>query len=704
MKYSILKDYEQTQSFVSQVCKIADQNKKSFGFLPESVYEQMASKGQLWIAVCEKGNLQGYLMFGGKMPTLKISQIFINPSIRGNGLGKILIENLIKYAEKNFYHTISARVASDLHANLFWEASNFKIQRQEQGGKTTDRTINIRAYKLPINDLLPSTDLLHGPSDIRWAPTILPNQTYAIDLNPIFDMTQNREHCSSIQKVFQMSLSGDISLCLTPEFKKEIQRHGAKFTEDPIAKFASNIPVMGEIDEKQIDNLSEKLRGIIFPDRKVDGSSSNNDSSDLSHLAYCVAGGINGFITREKALLRANTTLKKIYRISILSPDELIPEIDSQYQPIKDIPLSSRSVRNYTPKDYDEVITFLTSLNIDEGLYRYLNLRGITREASRVHVARLEGKIAGILSLSFPSKATQIGSAYLFVDESSKDATAIIDHFLEVCFRHKTNFIYRLDLHISEFQIETNETAVRKGFLAKGEKLSKLMCNEFVSMENWLELCSSIKTLFNLSLPDKMPKLNEFINTGICITDSNKDYRTVSLFDFETLLSPMFCNLKGRGCLLVPIKENYANQLLGNTDSQLSLLDCSEQVLMLEKAYFRAPSKNNYFTKGTILAFYVSKTIKELVGFAREPFSDVMSVDEALISFKRQGVLSRHELGKFSDSKGNLHVFTFDNFFEFNKRVSFSQAKKLGLISKANLVSVEKIDHIGLEKLIREAF
>lgn len=704
MRYNILKDYEQTQNFVDQVCALADKNKKSFGFLPDSAYEEMASKGQLWIVICEAGNLQGYLMFGGKMPTMKVSQLFVCQSARGKGLGKLLIDELILFAEKNFYHTITARVASDLKANHFWEASGFKIQRQVQGGRTTGRTINIRAYRLPINDLLPAPDILHDPSQMKWNATVLPNQTYAIDLNPIFDVTKNREHRESIQKVFQISLSGEISLCITPEFEREIRRHSQKYTDDIVAQFALSIPVLAQVSESSINALTEKLRVDVFPDRKIDGSSSDNDASDLSHLAYCIESGIDGFITREKALLKANNTLTKKYGISILSPDELVPETDSEYQPVKDILLSNLDVKKFTPPDYDEVIEFLLLLNVEDKLKEQLNLRGISREASQIHVARLEGKVAGLLSFSLPSKASKVGSAYLFVDESFDESTAVIDHFLEVCLRHKKQFIYRLDLHISEFQTRTKQTAIRKGFLAEGKKLSKLMSSEFVSKESWPRICESMKFLFNLSLPEKMPKFDEFNNTGICITDSESECRTISFFDFETLLSPMFCKIKGRGCLLVPIRESYADQLIGNTGPQLSLLDCSEQVLMLEKAYFRSTTKNNYFTKGTILAFYVSKTLKQFVGFARVTFSAVLSVDEALISFKRQGVLSREDLNKIADKEGKLHVFTFDNFFEFNRRVPFSKAKEMGVVSDANLVSVEKLDHIGLERLLSEAF
>jgi L-amino acid N-acyltransferase YncA len=708
MKYIILTNYEETQSYVDQVCKVADDNRKSFGFLPDSVYEQMASKGQLWVAVCERRVFRGYLMFGGKMPALKVSQIYVSQSSRGNGLGKLLIKNLIAYAEDLFYHTIIARVASDLKANPFWESSGFRIHRQEKGGRTTGRTINVRAYKLPINDLLSTPESEREPTDMKWSTPVLSSRHYAFDLNPIFDVAKNREHGPSTLAIIQMGLAGEIGLCLTPEFEKETLRYIDKHPDDPMAQYISMIPIMGEVSNTEIDTLVDTLRSIVFPNRKKDGASSDNDRSDLSHIAYCIAGGINGFITREKALLKASSELTERYGVSILSPDELLPEEASHYVPKKEVLLSNLSVANYSQANYSEVITFLESLGVEKRVIDKLNLRGMVSKTTRLSIARLDTEIAGFLSLSFPSMAMKTATAYLFVDESHQTAIGVIDHFIEFCLRHKTDYSFRLDMYVSEPQTETVDTAVKKGFLIQNNALSKFICHDFISKSNWASVSSSMKTMFDLSLPRTMPSMDELSNTGICITDSNQSFRTKSWFDFETILSPMFCLPKGRGCLLVPIRENYANGLIGDTRNQLPyqipLLDSSEQVLMLEKAYFRSPSKSSYFSKGAIVAFYVSQTLKELIGFARVTYSEVLHIEEVLTKFKRQGVLSKEELSKTADKKGMLHVFTFDNFFEFNKRVSFSRAKKMNLISGANLVSVEKIDHHGLKQLIGEAF
>ena len=65
MNYVILKQSDQVSQYVNKVRDIADRNDEALGFLPTPAYEEMAYKGQLWVAVDSSKELKGYLMFGG---------------------------------------------------------------------------------------------------------------------------------------------------------------------------------------------------------------------------------------------------------------------------------------------------------------------------------------------------------------------------------------------------------------------------------------------------------------------------------------------------------------------------------------------------------------------------------------------------------------------------------------------------------------
>lgn len=699
MEYAILKQSCEVSDYATQVSAIADKNRGAFGFLSASAYEQMAAKGQLWVAVNDARELKGYLIFGGTMPTLKIFQAYACKSVKGHGIGTLLINALKEFAKERNYHSIVAKVASDLPANSFWEKNGFSIYRQVKGGETKKRTINVRGYSLDDNDLFGS--LNKQSEGVQPIGPMLERPIYALDLNLLLDIFKARPGYKKILKIMQIGFQGGFSICITPEFKKELERQSQNFSDDPVLRLAEAFP---EINSSfDITEISASLRSIVFPARESTRKSAQNDESDLIHLAYCAAAGIGGFITREKALLRACNEIKEKHGVAILSPDEIV--LDDNDTPKTSTPLNS-DFSFSSSSITDEIKNFLDGFSIADAIKNSLTLDSPIKAASSVYEARLDDQLFGIYFSQKPVKATGSAIAALYIDESCPQSLAAIDHFLEMALRHKSRFPYRLDIYIGKDQDLTGETLLKKGFFKSDDHFVKIISTLFLDGKNWNNFASNIKIFCGLSAPKKLPSNKELQNTGICLTDSNGRVETFSWFDFETVIGPRFILTPDRDCILVPIRENFANGLLGNVKNQLSLLSSHDKILLLEKAYFRSTLKSSLFKRGGIIAFYVSgsKSIQELVGFARITYSDVINIDEATVKLDRQGVLSRDELSEIADSTNRIHVFTFDNFLEFDRRISFSRAKELGLIGNANLVSPERIGMEKLRILIGQAF
>ncbi len=698
MDYTILKTFDQVSEYVSQVSAIADKNKRAFGFMASSAYEQMASKDQLWVAVNNSKELKGYLIFGGTMPTLKVFQVYACQSVNGHGVGRILIDALKSYAREKNYHSISARVASDLPANSFWERMGFTIYRQVKGGGTTRRTINIRGYSLDDNDLFGS--LIEVSRGVKPTGPVLDRPVYALDLNLLLDVVKARQGYQKVIKIMQVGFQGRFSICVTPEFNKEIERQSANFSDDPVLRLAGAFPELNA--DGDMSSIVESLRGIVFPCRASDRKSAQNDESDLMHLAYCISANVGGFITREKALLRACNEIKDQYGVLILAPDELV--LDDESLDVKNPLNSDFSFSLCSSKQ--EIEDFLKDFSAPEIIANVLSKHNSADLTVDIYEARLDGSLFGVYFFQKPTKTTSIALAALYVDEGCPKSLAAIDHFLETSLRHKSGYAYRLDLYIGQGQDLTEETLRKKGFFKSGDHFVKVISGSFLDANNWGRFAKDLKTFCGFTIPNELPSKKELTNTGVCFTDASNNVEVFSWFEFESVIGPRFVLNPDRNCILVPIRENYANGLIGNVTSQLSFLSSHDKSLLLEKAYFRSASKASIFHKGGIVAFYVSGSgsLQALIGFARITYSDVIGIDEATVKVDRQGVLSRNELEQITEKTGKLHVFTFDNFLEFDNRVSFKRAKELGLISGANLVSPEQINLEQLKVLIGEAF
>lgn len=699
MEYEILKKPDDILGYVKEVSTIADQNKKTFGFLSNSVYEQMASKGQLWVYVDKEKILQGYLIFGGTIPTLKVFQIYVSSSARGNSIGRVLLEELKEYAKEKFYHSISARVASDLPANSFWQKNGFSIYRQVKGGETTKRIINVRGYVLSDNDLfgqIQNEDRLVQPIG-----PVLDRAIYALDLNLLLDVFKGRKGYPVVLKILQTGLLGRFSICITPEFRKELKRQSENYSDDQILRWSEVFPELRAGED--ISDIADSLRSLIFPFRSTERKSAVNDRSDLMHLAYCISARIDAFITREKALLRASNDISDRYGVAILSPDELFvgegEEISDTFPLNADFSFSTKIVDN-------EVRDFLNGFSIPEPIQKILESSLPIKESVCVHEASFNGTLFGVCFFERPTKATRGAIAGLYMDESSPGSLAAIDHFVELAMRQKGGSLYRLNLYIGKGQEVTEQTLIKKGFFRSDDHFVKIVTDRFISASNWHRFGKDLKSICGFSVLERFPSNRELKNTGIVVQDVNSKIQVFSWFDFETVIGPRFLLNPDRDCILVPIRENYANGLIGNVKNQLSLLSSTDSSLLLEKAYFRKSANASIFRRGGIISFYVSgsRSIQELIGFARITYSSVIDVEEAIIKVGRQGVLSREELEEKIDSSGRIHVFTFDNFLEFDRRVSLAKGKKLGLISKANLVSPQRITSNQLKLLIGEAF
>lgn len=707
-RYSEYKDYDR---YIDQVSHFADQNKKSFGFMPATAYRQMSLKGQLWLAVNKENHIYGYLMFGGVYPNLRVFQLFVAPHARGQGIGKILLDELVSHGNKNKYAFIHAKVAAELPANQFWEKSGFSITHTSQGGSENSKTrrlVNHRLLQLDTPDLL--TQLFsENKSSLEYSnkPTLSPS-IYSLDLNVIFDLVRDRNNTAVARDLITKSINGAVKVVLTRELVAELERTKVD-EEDPLLALAKALPVLPSFEEEKVVSLSEELRKIVFPQRSLTGKKAINDLSDLRHLAFSILAKIDGFITGEGALLANSDELSGKYGIEVISPAEFI------YQPsnisLEPTQINGDAIEVTSCMNVLELrtIPLISALRVSDNVVSLIENNLKTNKDFEAYDLRIDGKIVAYCGIDC-ANSYQVMNLYLFVDESHPQASLAIDHFLERSFRKLPNDkVCRINLEISPSQTITIETAIAKGFVKTphASSLIKISFNGIIDEGNWQMFASKFHDESGYSASETFPSSADIANTGITLKGVNDVYaRIFTLFEFESLISPGFLNHSARTCTLIPIKQTYADELLGTSGAQANLFCLKPNLLMLEKAYFRSTARAHYLCKGELVAFYVSGKIssQEIIGIARVTYSEIRAVDEIGASLSRQGVIEKAELSNAADKHGNIHVFTFDNFKKLPFPIGFTRAKELGLISAANLATIEKLENDKLSLLLKTGY
>ena len=717
MTENIIQDPADVMDYIDQVCQLADDNRSALGFLPASAYTEAAMKGHLWISIDKSTqDLRGYLFFGGRYPHLKVFQIYVRPEFRFEGVAGRLVEALKKYGEENSCLTLRARVASELEANRFWQGAGFRIVGQLS--KQSDRTINLYELELDVPTLFgrgqfPKSSNVDDSNQVVYARPLLQTPSYIIDLNVFFDAVKQRDAGESAS-IFSSALNGNIRLLVTPEFAKELERRSYDIANDPVLEFAKTIPTLPEIQPRILTSLIKDLKKTLSSNQTKTGKWAVNDESDLVHLASCIHHKAFGFVTRDAGILRHTKELLQKYGLRIISPldlSESFGEVDT-YQPQISITVGQDEIKvSSLDEGIDpEVESFLSKMGLDKITISSCLGAGTIQSPQMRLVVRTGERIVGIGSWDAKISLSRKTDAYLFVDEKNPNADRAIDHLLEsMITRGNFGQLFSFDLRIGSGQIRTREVAIMRGFqpVRDGEggnlkSLRKVSYRGAITRDKWQSFKRDFKEATNYELlAHSMPSYQEMSNTGIILVGQDKSQPlTVSLFDFETLVSPGSLICPGRGGVMIPIREDYANELLPATESQTSFLPGPEAALRWERAYFSGVGRHKVLKRGTIIVFYISGKRKAAVAVARATFSDRLTTTQAVLNLRRQGVLSEEQIAGHANREGELTATTFDNLLLFPKDIAYQDLKQMGCVGGANLVTAQRLSHEALSAIV----
>jgi GNAT superfamily N-acetyltransferase/predicted nucleic acid-binding protein len=715
----ILSSTSDVLPFIDRVAAISDQHREEFGFLPSSVYEERALRGQLWVVTnCDRDRILGYLVFGGSQAVVTIVQLYVHPQIRRAGIGSALVKKLKEYARANHNQVIKARVASDLAGNHFWESQGFYIIQQVPGGRSRRRTINVRVHELPMSSLWDTSEgdtgeWLHGPV----VTPLLPTPTYVLDLNILFDVIHGRPEAELARKVFSAALHGDFRLCVSQELAEELERSSQDVLADPVLQFARELPTLPPVPWSSLDPMIEDIRRIVFPDRMLSRRDAENDRSDLCHLAACLHHAVTGFVTRERALLRAAPVLAEKMGLRVLSPLDLVNPVDAldpaDFSAAVQVGPTSIRVVPFTPSHRGTVEELAHDIGVSASILDTVLEAGTSARPRTRLVILAEERLIACASWTMAHAGSAAMRAYILADETNAGAQPAVDHLLGALLRSlPERRLINCELMTARSQVATRSTARLLGFsrvvshVGPLVGLAKHAYRGVVGPAEWGHFVAQVRSATETELPAACPSFRDATSTGFLLSKRSENIkRAIELMTFETELSPLIVAVSGRNGVLVPIRDKLASELLPEVTVQNPLFS-KEAMTHLERAYFGKSINLRLFPRGVLVVFYISKADGgrgEAVGLARVTSSGAGSPANLKLSLLRQGVLSVVDLGKFAARTGEVSYFTFDSFLKFERPVSFSELSSLGCVGDVNLVTSQALEFDKLVSLIERS-
>ena len=721
-EFDLITNASEVVGFVDQVCRAADSERLALGFLPPAAYSDAAAQGKLWVAVTEvdgKPSYAGHIMFGRAFPILRVFQVFVAKPFRRRGVGSALIRQLINDAESLNYLIVNAKVAGDLEANRFWEAHGFSGVRTIAGGGARNRQIFLRERRLCTPSLFDLLDAPTAPTDhdlclvdrlYQRAPV------YVLDVNVLLDLLKNRDRAEDVRRIVSAAMAGAVSLYAAPELVQELRKSTPRTGDDPVLQFATTLPQFPVPPEAEGQRLSLELGRMVFPERSRQKSMRDRDQSDLMHLATAIHNRAVGFVTSEKAILRCQKLVWETFGLEIvgvtelaesLSPAEWNPHYELRASHSTGIEIGSSVLLENERSDVER---FLATFGLEPSAIRDALAPGYAESPRRRFVVKVAGQIHAYASWDPPQPISSHIDAFVTARDTEPAIESGIDNALlslmKNASQHGPSIVRICAMPRSE---TVKRVAASAGFrpIAASEQpesewLQKVCLGRVVCQDNWGTVRDRLLSRTKIGLPSLVPQYAG-PGTGVSVASPQGTCLCLPLHELEDLIGPSLLVLRGRPGAIVPIRKEYAAQLL-NVSYENNLFPNYEASILSRRAYLSHVRALSATAAGTVLLFYESQTgggRGAIVACARSVENALSPTRELPLSIRARGVLEDTAIERIGAS-GRTGVTLFDSIFQFSTPIRLGHLRKLGCTDGSNFVTSRKISHEHLLSILHE--
>lgn len=696
--------------FIDKIREMADQEREALGFLPKPAYQEAADQQKLMVAVDTSKSPEeyvGHLFFGGVFPHGRVFQLHVRRQYRRDGVGSRLVLATVRRLESEYYLSITANVAADLgEANSFWERMRFQIVRNKRGGPSRGRTINVRVRDLDTPSLL---SFMRQPSkpveqDLRLVDRLAARSPiYVIDLNVFFDVVKKRIRSKEAGSVIHAGLKNIVRVAVTEEFIGELRRSSESTQADPVLEFSLRLPQLAAPPREKMQEVLESLKAVVFPERTAADRLTIQDHSDLRHLVTAIHHKAAGFVTSEKAILRARDQLQSRFGIDVvgvLEFAELFRAADQHEMPVVQATTAGVQV-NVTEIDDQQtasVKNFLENMYVTPQMRVDALAPDTVGHRRRRVLVRAEGEPIAFASWDAPDGPLHVTQLFMCADEDRSATASVLDYLFDwICkdvSRIGPGIVRLLEL---PGHSTTRRAALAHGFrssqgsVAGGSTLQKVCVGGLVHAKNWGAIRLQLRNLAGIALPVQAPQICD-PDDLVTIGSPSGGKVQITLKKLETLLSPVLFLFPARGGAIVPIRRGFAEDLFGG-GPQLSLLTPPEAILLKERAYISGPNTVSILSEGTPLLFYESgqdRGRSSIIAAGRAVETRLVAKGEVDERIFRRGVLKPKTLERVS-ATGRVAVTTFDNIMLFENPVKLADLRKIGCVGGANLVTAQRV-------------
>jgi len=678
---------------LEKVIALGRSNAKTLGHMPRGGFLDYAYKQQIFVALSPNEECVGYLLYGVCEQIATIYHLCVDKDWRRKNIAKHLLSNII--AETKHLYAIKLSCRRDYNIDNIWSSHEFKpigekIGKNKQGLPVTIWVLN---HKQP--DLLTIINNL----------SISSKPLAVLDANVFFDLDKDNtlRQIEDSEALLADWLQSEVELCLTDEIHVEINRHQDPKVRQRLRNFASYFRFL-QNNQEEFQIVYKSLRKY-FPDELTD-----NDESDLKHLAKTITGKANFFITRDGGILAKEEIVYDKYNISVFRPSDLIIQLDqirreADYQPVR---LSGTSFSKCLIKSGQQ------DMLIDKFLCR-------NKGEKRVEFQK-----------KIRESVVQTNKFECFVIwDEQKDPLALIVynrnmvHELEISLlrvKKDYNLSFTILRHLLLFSIKTSAkenrmfTRIADDFLEDFTIRALIKDNFINSGKNWIRAnISFIGTVYQVSnylnniirnLGEQYHYCLDFINV---LNKPNIAEDVTLISEIERNLYPLKIIDAETPNFIIPIKPKWAENLFDEGLANQGIFGADKNIaLQREVVYYRSIKNQGGLKAPGRILWYVSQDNNRKTYCEVKAIRACSRLDEIIIDtpknlfrqFRRLGVYKFDNLVKMVNNDLNTKIMAlrFSDTELFTSPIPLEEIRKI-INKKDPLASPRKISAKAFEEL-----
>jgi GNAT superfamily N-acetyltransferase/predicted nucleic acid-binding protein len=568
-----------SSAHLAKVIELGRAHSGTLGLFPEGAFRDYAARKGIFVAL-ENGACIAYLLFRYSRDRAVIVHLCIDDAHTGKGLARQLVEHLRK--STTHVRGIGLNCRRDYAANNVWPRLGFAAVSDKPGRGKQGKELNY--WWLDHGHATLFSESNRQQVEDRLA--------VVIDHNVFLDLHEKSNNDSlALQADW---LRDTVELCVTSENLNEISRHADSTGRRVQRAFATGFLNL----ESKHDAFTAAYNSLRkhFP-----ATLSEQDESDLRHLARSVAGSATAFATRDAALLDRAGEIYESHRLIVAHPSELIVRVDelqrgSDYQPAR---LAGTALK----------IARVTTSQIDAVTKRFQNSRDSETKA------KFQAAIRHCLSHPHQiecNAVTDATGALFAVVALDRRTTGVLDLPLFRVSRDAvgSTLAKHIALHALGKAAAEGRTVVRVSDDCPSDiVLNSLRRDRFVATDQgWARPC--LATVGQISeMAAQLDALKPAVPKDALRVDAWKDALASGdvgqLLEFERTFWP--AKLKGASIpsFIVPIKVHWASQLFDHELANEQLFG-GELNLNREAVYYRSARPSCGLVAPSRIFWYVS--------------------------------------------------------------------------------------------------